>query len=621
MDVFTPTVVNLVPKVEALNKNIDHEKDSTQVDLNLKAPEVQLKVSIPTQTESEKPTQSAKKDIPYWLKPSPVQMYPYNFIMAVRKKLEAISNPAVAKGSNIQGRTSKAAFHETPCPKVDPKKLQNVRRRIGSDDAHKKRSPVGDLSVRFSAVEDYSSSKTAAQEDLDITEKSPEIRDMTIVKDKSSEKLKPYIKFIPHDHLSKSHELPSKDEEYSSDFSADQSQTTDLNKVHSLPRSEETSLSKQNKTYLKEGADLLNKVQPLPHSEYSNFSSVSINIPTNINEDDTTISSSVFSSPEKKISAPEETVASPLNLEVISNLRLKNLPNNITRGRGDFLEKHPLHSKLDVKSKSSTDSVNFSQLLEDFNRSLSHVMDVNSKLKSTLDRSNQIFSPRRAERSRTDEITTIEEYMSSKSSDETTPIKSGKIEDVYTTDFDSSKNNRSSDSILIMKSPVGVVTTVVRKNTALSIFPPEEPKAVVSENVDTDASNNIETDVSNNNRLSDVSKDIETEVSKDNDTYAQKNIDTEEVFSEANIEESPVKDNQSFNQFSRDSLEIRSDVEDNSKTVSRQINKGRGDFSDEKFRINSSISSEFIAVFNNSEIDVDISCHSNYSSVGMVSFH
>lgn len=38
--------------------------------------------------------------IPYWLRPTPVQPYPYNFILAVRKKLESITNPVLrAKGT------------------------------------------------------------------------------------------------------------------------------------------------------------------------------------------------------------------------------------------------------------------------------------------------------------------------------------------------------------------------------------------------------------------------------------------------------------------------------------------------------------------------------------------
>lgn len=39
-----------------------------------------------------------QNQISFWLKPTPVQPYPYNFIMAVRKKLEAIAHPVVNRG-------------------------------------------------------------------------------------------------------------------------------------------------------------------------------------------------------------------------------------------------------------------------------------------------------------------------------------------------------------------------------------------------------------------------------------------------------------------------------------------------------------------------------------------
>lgn len=43
-------------------------------------------------------TVKSKKEIPFWLRPTPVQPYPYNFIMAVRKKLESITHPVFSTG-------------------------------------------------------------------------------------------------------------------------------------------------------------------------------------------------------------------------------------------------------------------------------------------------------------------------------------------------------------------------------------------------------------------------------------------------------------------------------------------------------------------------------------------
>lgn len=52
-----------------------------------------------TSSDSKRTSKSsvgnAPINVPYWLKPSPLQVYPYNFIMAVRKKLEMIAHPVV----------------------------------------------------------------------------------------------------------------------------------------------------------------------------------------------------------------------------------------------------------------------------------------------------------------------------------------------------------------------------------------------------------------------------------------------------------------------------------------------------------------------------------------------
>lgn len=70
-------------------------------------------------TEDAKSSQSSSKapiNVPYWLKPSPLQVYPYNFIMAVRKKLEMIAHPVVlpADAKRSQRKTSSKSMQSTP---------------------------------------------------------------------------------------------------------------------------------------------------------------------------------------------------------------------------------------------------------------------------------------------------------------------------------------------------------------------------------------------------------------------------------------------------------------------------------------------------------------------------
>lgn len=70
-----------------------------------------------------------KKEIPFWLRPTPVQPYPYNFIMAVRKKLESITHPvfttAHSQPSNLQ-----AASHQSPLARPQTTFVSNYRRNF-----------------------------------------------------------------------------------------------------------------------------------------------------------------------------------------------------------------------------------------------------------------------------------------------------------------------------------------------------------------------------------------------------------------------------------------------------------------------------------------------------------
>lgn len=99
------------PKKSVQNTSINSPKHSTnlnQYDFELKVPAtIPLKsslynelVNIDEQNKDEcqsvEVNHPKKKEIPYWLRPTPVQPYPYNFIMAVRKKLESITHPVVS---------------------------------------------------------------------------------------------------------------------------------------------------------------------------------------------------------------------------------------------------------------------------------------------------------------------------------------------------------------------------------------------------------------------------------------------------------------------------------------------------------------------------------------------
>lgn len=65
--------------------------------------------NIAKDVDDTKPNQ-----IPYWLRPTPVQPYPYNFILAVRKKLESITNPVLRtrmpQPASIDGGAGDSSF-------------------------------------------------------------------------------------------------------------------------------------------------------------------------------------------------------------------------------------------------------------------------------------------------------------------------------------------------------------------------------------------------------------------------------------------------------------------------------------------------------------------------------
>lgn len=79
------------------------EINSALKELELTVPNVNLR-SSPRKPEDCNIERKAKVNMAYWLKPTPVQVYPYQFFIAACKKLEAITNPVVrgkTEGKNI----------------------------------------------------------------------------------------------------------------------------------------------------------------------------------------------------------------------------------------------------------------------------------------------------------------------------------------------------------------------------------------------------------------------------------------------------------------------------------------------------------------------------------------
>lgn len=107
---------------------------------------------------SIQPTQQTQINVPYWLKPSPLQVYPYNFIMAVRKKLEMIANPISRLPIKNQVSVTDKAVQSTPVgrPKYFQKKHSSTafRRNLERSETEQA-SPV--------SIEEPSKSKSLSE--------------------------------------------------------------------------------------------------------------------------------------------------------------------------------------------------------------------------------------------------------------------------------------------------------------------------------------------------------------------------------------------------------------------------------------------------------------------------
>ncbi|CAD6998630.1 unnamed protein product [Ceratitis capitata] len=262
-----------------------------------------------------------EKDLPYWLKPSTVQIYQYNFIMAVRRKLEALADV----------RTQPTGFD------MEPKSCFATK----------------DLSLKNKAKGEIILSKgtdSARSEESLLTHN--------------------VIPFEQKNSNSKESCMNSHSEIHSN-----------LSSISIKLRSEST----VSESVLKDPKSI-----PLTYAKSKVFEATS--------EDDTTISSSIFNSADRNIhdknnidsSRKEELqgTISPLSLERVENLTImsnKKLKTaiairHVNTNRGDT----PTNNKED------TADIDFNRLLHDFNNSLSQVIEVNDRLKATINKSQEI---------------------------------------------------------------------------------------------------------------------------------------------------------------------------------------------------------------------------------------
>uniref|UniRef100_A0A1I8P880 CAP-Gly domain-containing protein n=1 Tax=Stomoxys calcitrans TaxID=35570 RepID=A0A1I8P880_STOCA len=378
-------------------------------------------------------------DLPYLLRPSAAQIYPYNFIMAVRRKLEAISQPHMPVPSKRE-RTWKTS----QCTSTTDLLL------VGESNSSEKKD-FKEIEKKRKLLEMPEEQESKKRKSFEAMTPKPLKDDIPKGQlDKNAERAKTTLSMSLES-------LKSPPLTYTMDMNA--KATNIQTSGNSYKNSHPQSLDMEEKFKKSE-----QPVNPTIQSKYksmesvaSNYSSVSLPISNTLTEisslrtesrhnynqsqqslekqgqmntedEVTSISSHIFSSPEKKYAKQHNAdfefikprAVSPLSLEKIDNLKIKSKQNT---GRSSSEKQKTDNTSLIDEDK----EMHFSQLLEDFNRSLSQVILVNEQLKSTLDKSSRILSPRNSAKK---------------------PSSSaGDTDKAYSSDFENSKSPAQNDKL------------------------------------------------------------------------------------------------------------------------------------------------------------------------------
>uniref|UniRef100_A0A0K8W962 Uncharacterized protein n=1 Tax=Bactrocera latifrons TaxID=174628 RepID=A0A0K8W962_BACLA len=306
-------------------------------------------------------------NLPYWLKPSAVQIYPYNFIMAVRRKLEALAD--VRQSTNQIHIKSQKTANSQIADKTSLSRFDSLNQSLKqkTDAAESKYSEGSLKTIKIDTERIYTNCKN-------------------------------------------------------SDIHPTQSQS----EINSNLSSISVQLLQSSNNELRTSSNKTNSI-PLTYAKSKDFALTS--------EDDTTISSSIFNSPERIIRQRNDTcksnseerhrAISPLSLERVENLTImssKKLKTAIAAKHVNPIRGDARTSKKEQNmfhNQSTSREIDFNQLLKDFNRSLSQVIEVNDRLKTTINKSHEICG--------TTENNNIREA------------------DDYTTDFEKCSSNRTNN--------------------------------------------------------------------------------------------------------------------------------------------------------------------------------
>ncbi|XP_031623928.1 centrosome-associated protein 350-like [Contarinia nasturtii] len=141
---------NLSPEKSVHNTSF--KSKSVQCEFELKVPDtVPLKSSLlherngmqhefVEENDGQYEGASKPREIPFWLRPTPVQPYPYNFIVAVRKKLESITNPVFGPCRQYQWPDPHETSFHSPVAQPDKVFSSNYRRNFDRTQSESEKS-------------------------------------------------------------------------------------------------------------------------------------------------------------------------------------------------------------------------------------------------------------------------------------------------------------------------------------------------------------------------------------------------------------------------------------------------------------------------------------------------
>lgn len=318
---------------------------------------------MPTAADPKRPNMTA-----FWLRPTPVLPYPYNFIMAVRKKLESITNPVLSSNlSNKRpcGMKTDSDIHPLDTPRGRPAKGYATKLRTKLDQSMKDTQQ----SLK-QQLEKTSPEKQYASDDYSAPSKS--VNQAT--------------------HSDQSKKQASLSEDYSTNFSSITLKTPESNEASRLH-------SSRNKTENRQPREFLSSTKISPDKHDKSFKDNKNDMDDS--QDTLSISSGILSqsSPEKQrkparvLHAARPRQISPLSTDHVDGLHIvsrtmQEKSNNLNTTN----EQQQLHATsyinfsrgTNVYENENQEQFDVHKMLVEFNKGLSQVIKVNEKLHSVL---------------------------------------------------------------------------------------------------------------------------------------------------------------------------------------------------------------------------------------------